>query len=895
MTLGSMARDDARSGEPAHAGDRGRLVGVPRLSRAHLSRPRLLRALDGEGDGRVPLRVVQAPAGYGKTSLLAEWAHGRPRHARPVVWVTVDEDCGTRVGFWARVLGMLDVAGVAREPGWDGFTVSSDLAAILPVVLLRGFEALAEPVTLVVDSYENILDPAIETDLLSLVQHASSLSLVIGARAATAFASTSTSLSIDTAVLHTHDLAFTAAEAAQLAGQVGGSLTAGQVDALHRVSAGWPLALRAGVELPTERPWPSSHEIDPLSRVQRMLIGDLERIPGFDDLVILSVVDGFTSAQATALGVDVEGSPILAEVESRGLGGWDDGAGSNVPRFRVHLLVREALRAGLDDTRLQAVHRTLSSWYEAHENYGNAFESALVAHQWQRARDIAATHFRQVVASIERQWIHRVDVPKQALRSHPLLAINVAVARYAAGDVGKAVRILTASIATVEVKRLADHRRFGVDHVWAQGMLTLGLRFAGRDELVQPALRRFHTMLERVDDPNGELQHNLEMVANQTASTYIQLDRLDDAARVLTGIRPMRHAAAAAASHSFYSPSLTVLTSALSGRIAETRGALARLADGVLPRFFNVGFYAIPKHLGAALVHLEDHRLDAAEKELEQVRPHWPTVEMWPLVLYVWTLQQWHASGPVAALRTLEDSRAEKAGRPLGAAMRATLTALHSELLLAVGRPAEAARLIPSRTVRSYPRLTVARARHLLMDGNYGRALALTATREHEHRTTPRDRLHLRLIASAARLRSGDDVGATQSFEDAIDLASRTGLRSPFASMPRPDFVSLATAVRGGEALHDHVQRYRRLFPEPEEQVSLTKRELVVLHELTSSDSIPVIARRLSVSADTVKSQSRAIYRKLAVPGRADAVVEARRRGILQPTLYTDGPHPDTG
>ena len=50
----------------------GRLVGVPRVSVSHLGRPRLLEVLEGDGD--VPLRVVQAPAGYGKTSLLAEWA-----------------------------------------------------------------------------------------------------------------------------------------------------------------------------------------------------------------------------------------------------------------------------------------------------------------------------------------------------------------------------------------------------------------------------------------------------------------------------------------------------------------------------------------------------------------------------------------------------------------------------------------------------------------------------------------------------------------------------------------------------------------------------------------------------------------------------------------------------
>lgn len=840
-------------------------VGVPRPSRDHLSRPRLLAAL---GDGEFPLRVVRAPAGYGKTALLAEWARSRP----VTVWITVDDECATRLGFWSRVVALLGTV----HPGLADVEVSADAVGHLPALLPPLLDAGERPLTLVVDAAERLADPKIEGDLLRLVTHTAHLELAVGTRRDGELTDPATALSIDAVTVGPRQLAFTAEEAARLAAQVDSPLTAEQVGALHDASAGWPLAVRAGVRLAHEHPWPAAHEVDTLSRLQRMLVGDLEELPGFADLVLLSVVDGVSVRQAELLGVDLEGHPVVAAVEARGLGGWEDGLGE--PRFRLQPLVRDALRGRLDDDRLRAAHRRLVDWYEDRGDRAGAFESALIAQEWQRARTHLGQAFREVAGGLDRQWLRRVDVPKPVLRAQPLLALFVAVGHYALGDVAKAVRLLTAGVATAEWQRLSRHGRVSVDHVWIQGMLTLGLRFAGRDELVQPALRRLHAMLPRAADPAGELDHLRPLIVTQTASTHLLLDRLDDAVRTLAEPPPSRPAGGSGALHA---ESLTVLAHATAGRITQARAALAELVDPRLPRFFNAGFYAIPKHIGAAYVHLEDHRPDAADDELAQTLPHWPTVEWWPLVLHARTLQRWHAAGPAEALHLLEAGLAEKSRKPLGAAMRAMLTAQRAELLLAAGRPAEARRLIPSRRIRPYPRLAVAKARGLLLDGDHARALAITVAPEHEHRGTPRDRLHLGLIAASARLRSGDPAAAARAFAGAVALSRDTGLRSPFAAMPQADFRTLVAAVSDGAELRADVGRFPALFPEPDALVSLTRRESAVLAELATPDTLPVIAGRLGVAAGTVKSQCRAIYRKLGVSGRDDAVAEARRRGLL--------------
>jgi LuxR family transcriptional regulator, maltose regulon positive regulatory protein len=62
---------------------------------------------------------------------------------------------------------------------------------------------------------------------------------------------------------------------------------------------------------------------------------------------------------------------------------------------------------------------------------------------------------------------------------------------------------------------------------------------------------------------------------------------------------------------------------------------------------------------------------------------------------------------------------------------------------------------------------------------------------------------------------------------------------------------------------------------------ALTERELVVLRLLPTRLSTRDIARELSVSVTTIRSQVQAIYRKLQVASRAEAVTQARRRRLL--------------
>jgi LuxR family transcriptional regulator, maltose regulon positive regulatory protein len=73
----------------------------------------------------------------------------------------------------------------------------------------------------------------------------------------------------------------------------------------------------------------------------------------------------------------------------------------------------------------------------------------------------------------------------------------------------------------------------------------------------------------------------------------------------------------------------------------------------------------------------------------------------------------------------------------------------------------------------------------------------------------------------------------------------------------------------------------------------LTERELTVLRQLPTQLRTPEIARELSVSVNTIRSQVQAIYRKLQVTSRAEAIAQARHLRLLpQPRLAGSPPAP---
>src|SRR5690242_20790117 len=110
----------------------------PRLRPGHIARGELVERLRHGLHRR--LNLVAAPAGWGKTSLLAEWLSVEDDVA--FAWLSLDENDNDPARFWAYVAAALRGAGVDVPPAFDA-AVSAPGTPILETALPMLINALA--------------------------------------------------------------------------------------------------------------------------------------------------------------------------------------------------------------------------------------------------------------------------------------------------------------------------------------------------------------------------------------------------------------------------------------------------------------------------------------------------------------------------------------------------------------------------------------------------------------------------------------------------------------------------------------------------------------------------------------------------------------------------------
>ncbi len=93
-----------------------------------ISRPRLIERLNAGLHRK--LTLISAPAGFGKTTLLSEWAAGC---RRPVAWVSLDEGDNDLVRFLAYLVGALQKVDKAIGQSVQGLLQSPQLPPAAPV------------------------------------------------------------------------------------------------------------------------------------------------------------------------------------------------------------------------------------------------------------------------------------------------------------------------------------------------------------------------------------------------------------------------------------------------------------------------------------------------------------------------------------------------------------------------------------------------------------------------------------------------------------------------------------------------------------------------------------------------------------------------------------------
>ena len=219
---------------------------VPQPRQGSISRSRLLQRLDR--GARSKLTLISAPAGFGKTTLLAEWLSSGGGGS--VAWLSLDKTDDELTAFWSHVVATL---AAANPNAGDGF---SDLLApgqraddAFLAKLLNQLAALPGHINLVLDDFHVIGQPAVEVGLSFLLEHMpSTVHLVISTRADPALPLARLRARGELIEIRSSDLRFTGEEsAAYLNGTMGLGLTAADVATLGERTEGWIAALQLAV------------------------------------------------------------------------------------------------------------------------------------------------------------------------------------------------------------------------------------------------------------------------------------------------------------------------------------------------------------------------------------------------------------------------------------------------------------------------------------------------------------------------------------------------------------------------------------------------------------------------------------------------------------------------
>jgi LuxR family transcriptional regulator, maltose regulon positive regulatory protein len=423
-------------------------LAIPCAAHALVARPRLTALLERALIAK--LTLVAAPAGFGKTMLLADWLQRELAHspASPAVaWVALDADDNCPVRFWSYVLTALanclpEIAGAAGAALRAAQQGAVDQVLRL---LINGLAACRAPVLLVLDDYHLIDAPCIHDALRLLVEHLPpALHLVLLTRAEPPLPLARLRVSGEVVELRADDLRCTLEEtAAFVADVLQAQLSPALLTQVHACSEGW----LAGLHLLGRALRPNGdqaglhHALDGCQSdlIDYVLNEVLEREPAHVREFVLhtSVLDQLHGPLCDAICATSPGhsQQLLEYLERSNL--FVVALDAQRRCYRYHPLFAGALRHHLRrvaPAQATALHQRASAWWLAQGQHVVAMQHALAAQAWHQAADIAQalpTHYWQgEQLALLRHWC--AALPVAMLRQHPRLCLRYAQALYAA-------------------------------------------------------------------------------------------------------------------------------------------------------------------------------------------------------------------------------------------------------------------------------------------------------------------------------------------------------------------------------------------------------------------------------------------------------------------------------
>ncbi|MEU3270597.1 LuxR C-terminal-related transcriptional regulator [Saccharomonospora sp. NPDC006951] len=863
---------------PRRQAPRAKVV-PPRVPGYFVRRPglrdRLDRAVTSAG-----VTLVCAPPGYGKTLLLADWIETTGTHDK--AWVTLDPGDTSADDFLTTVLcAVRECPVVPRDSKIHDLAVRGvrDPATTL-ASFVDAIGVLKARLHLVFDDVQVLSGEDSFKTLASLVRdQPKNLRVVLVSSSKPPLPLARLRVEGRLAELGGDHLRFSVDEVPPLLRVAGVDLTERQTRRLVELTDGWVAGLRLAARSLRDAPDPDRF-LDEYASLDRtiadFLVGEvLSRLPRRARrlLRLLSVCENATPALAAALSGEADAGEVLAGLEREN--SLVTVHGKERSWYRIHPLLRSYLSADLNRSSPELVHvlhklvaASLAAeghnrealWHACHSGDAQAVVSLL-----------RSTAIDMLLLGEPDLVLEGVAAAGSAVaRADPWLILFSALSWLQKGEFTEAERALALARArwpAAPAASLVEFRRLIVSaHACALGGFprTASPAFEGGEE-GSAALAAWNSVDRAVrlaaDGERSEALRELRIadyLADENGLGYLALHSRIALAFVAAAGRDypgMEHACEQA-----------LAIAARGGWQRSPWLPLCRVLLGL-----------------AKLVHLDPA---GALRAVEGTAG-----SMWPAVRFAGELvaatAHYDRGDRAIGLDRLHTARRALGDRPLDAALAAMAALTEHQCAL------ELSRFPLAREVADWAaeRLGTGRenrlieARTAFARGDLDEAVrSLRLLRECEQPAlVPMTDVEAQLLESAIALAVHRRTLARQTLGTALRLAGHAGVLRPFAFADQGVRRLLVEQLDGFGSTNWFAGEVRTAlagFAGERQEARLTTRERAVLRRLTSSHPLDEIASQLSVSVNTVKTHVRAIYAKLGVNNRRQAVVAARERGL---------------
>ena len=411
-----------------------------------VSRPRLIERLDQGIERR--LTLVSAPAGFGKTTLLAEWLGATPAGERPAAWVSLDQSDNDPAFFWAYFITALQK--VQSKVGERALSLLHSpqpppIESVL-TTLINEISAIEDDFALILDDFHVIDAQPVHSAVAFLVDHLPpQMHLIIASRSDPPLPLARLRGRGESTELRASDLRFTPDEAAAFLNEVMGlDLSAADVAALETRTEGWVAGLQlAALSMRGREDVPGfirafagddRYILDYL--VEEVLQRQPEGVRSF--LLQTSVLERLSGPLCDAVTGLKHGKRMLEALERGNL--FVVPLDDKRQWYRYHHLFANFLQAhSLEEQpdRVPALHRRASEWYEDNGLRADAVRHALAAKDFARAAGLVELAWPAILRGSHQDatfigWVKAL--PDELVRARPVLSAGYAWALLSRGE-----------------------------------------------------------------------------------------------------------------------------------------------------------------------------------------------------------------------------------------------------------------------------------------------------------------------------------------------------------------------------------------------------------------------------------------------------------------------------